>query len=115
MPLANKDFLTVAEHRVLECLADGRTNEEIASLLSVSPNTVHTHVAHILHKLDVSSRRRAGRIFRALEGLDAELSLALQQQDGDLSRGIIDLLQRLDVDSVEEALRLYRSVVTRSG
>lgn len=116
MPLANRDFLTVAERRVLAQVADGRTNEEIAAMLSVSPNTVHTHVAHILHKLDVPTRRQAGRIFRTLDTVEPELVAVLANGSPAPGAAPIDgLLERLGVSSLEEARRLYRSVITRNG
>lgn len=118
MPLANRDFLTVAEHRVLARVADGRTNDEIAAMLAVSPNTVHTHVAHILHKLDVPTRREAGRIFRTLDGIDAQVVAVLAGQvpiGAAPSAPVVDLLDRLGVTSLDDARRLYRTVITRSG
>lgn len=53
------------EFEVLELLAAGRSNKEIASQLSVSPNTVKTHVAKLYGKLEVSRRTEA--ILRARE------------------------------------------------
>lgn len=53
------DGLTDQEFRVLRLLAEGLSNEEIASLLSVSINTVKTHVKHIYQKLQVSDRTSA--------------------------------------------------------
>jgi DNA-binding CsgD family transcriptional regulator len=50
---------------VLEALAAGRSNKEIAAELHVSPNTVKTHVARLLDKLD--ARRRTDAIARARE------------------------------------------------
>ena len=49
------------EFEVLELLAAGRSNKEIASALSVSPNTVKTHVAKLYGKLEVTRRTEAGR------------------------------------------------------
>lgn len=43
----------------------GRSNKEIAARLHVSPNTVKTHVARVLDKLD--ARRRTEAIRRARE------------------------------------------------
>ncbi len=40
-------------------LADGRSNREIARLLSVSEKTVKTHVSAILAKLGVADRTQA--------------------------------------------------------
>jgi DNA-binding CsgD family transcriptional regulator len=53
------------ELEVLELLAAGRSNKEIAGKLSVSPNTVKTHVARLYEKLEVSRRTQA--ILRARE------------------------------------------------
>jgi DNA-binding NarL/FixJ family response regulator len=53
------------ELEVLELLAAGRSNKEIASRLEVSPNTVKTHVAKLYGKLEV--RRRTEAILRARE------------------------------------------------
>lgn len=53
------------ELEVLELLAAGRSNKEIAIQLDVSPNTIKTHVAKLFEKLDV--RRRTEAILRARE------------------------------------------------
>jgi DNA-binding NarL/FixJ family response regulator len=53
------------ELEVLEQLAAGRSNKEIAQRLGVSPNTVKTHVARLFEKLAV--RRRTAAILRARE------------------------------------------------
>jgi DNA-binding NarL/FixJ family response regulator len=47
------------EFEVLELLAAGRSNKEIAATLSVSPNTVKTHVAKLYSKLEVTRRTEA--------------------------------------------------------
>ena len=47
------------EFEVLELLAAGRSNKEIASQLSVSPNTVKTHLAKLYSKLEVTRRTEA--------------------------------------------------------
>jgi DNA-binding CsgD family transcriptional regulator len=51
--------LTRREREVLRLLAQGRTTQEIADQLYLSPRTVLTHVAHILGKLGVDSRTAA--------------------------------------------------------
>ena len=53
------------EREVLELLAAGRSNKEIARQLEVSPNTVKTHVSKLFEKLAV--RRRTEAISRARE------------------------------------------------
>jgi DNA-binding CsgD family transcriptional regulator len=57
--------ISARELEVLELLAAGRSNKEIASRLEVSPNTVKTHVARLFGKLQV--RRRTEAILRARE------------------------------------------------
>jgi DNA-binding NarL/FixJ family response regulator len=57
--------ISVREREVLELLAAGRSNKEIARQLDVSPNTVKTHVAKLFGKL--SARRRTEAILRARE------------------------------------------------
>jgi len=51
------------ELQVLELLAAGRSNKEIARELDVSPNTVKTHVAKLFEKLQ--AKRRTEAISRA--------------------------------------------------
>jgi DNA-binding NarL/FixJ family response regulator len=53
------------ELEVLELLAAGRSNKEIAQQLEVSPNTIKTHVAKLFEKLEVGRRTEA--ILRARE------------------------------------------------
>lgn len=51
--------LTRQEVTVLERLAAGQSNKEIARTLGLSPNTVKTHIANLFGKLDVSRRTQA--------------------------------------------------------
>jgi DNA-binding CsgD family transcriptional regulator len=51
--------LTGQEVRVLERLAAGQSNKEIARALGLSPNTVKTHIANLFAKLEVSRRTQA--------------------------------------------------------
>lgn len=62
--LAARFALTRAESDVLEVLARGASNEEIAKGLHVSVPTVKTHVAHLFRKLGVSSRNRVLAMLR---------------------------------------------------
>lgn len=54
------DFvLTAAQGRVLELLASGRTNREIADLLGLSEGTVKVHMTAIFRALGVANRAQA--------------------------------------------------------
>jgi DNA-binding NarL/FixJ family response regulator len=48
--------LTTRQREVLELVAQGMTNREIAQALHISPDTVKYHVSHILERLHVQSR-----------------------------------------------------------
>ena len=63
--------LTAREDEVLELIAQGRSNAEIASRLGISDKTVRNHVANVFNKLRVADR--AAAIVRAREaGLGRE-------------------------------------------
>ena len=53
------DPLSQRELEVLQLLAGGASNQEIATALVVAPGTVKLHVSHILSKLGVNNRTRA--------------------------------------------------------
>ncbi|HVH22238.1 MAG TPA: helix-turn-helix transcriptional regulator, partial [Pseudonocardia sp.] len=61
---ANPAGLTQRQLDVLDLLADGLTNAEIAERLVVSVRTVDSHVAAVLAKLGVRTRREAARLRR---------------------------------------------------
>ncbi len=51
--------LTKREIQVLRHLAGGSTNSEISDMLSISPNTVKSHVVHIFNKVSANDRTQA--------------------------------------------------------
>ncbi|MGJ5675293.1 MAG: response regulator [Nostochopsis sp.] len=51
--------LTHREQEILSLLAAGKTNQEIALALYITPGTVRVHVHTILHKLEVGDRQTA--------------------------------------------------------
>jgi DNA-binding NarL/FixJ family response regulator len=53
------EALSAREIEILEHVAQGRTNKEIAAALFVSEATVKTHLLHIFAKLDVQDRTQA--------------------------------------------------------
>jgi len=62
------EHLSAREHEVLELLAAGRSNQQIADVLVISPVTVRNHVSAILAKLQVSNRREAMLRFHGTGG-----------------------------------------------
>ena len=47
------DLLTEREKEVLQLLAEGRTNKEVANILDISVYTVDTHRLHLMQKLNL--------------------------------------------------------------
>ncbi|MFI0237800.1 helix-turn-helix transcriptional regulator [Streptomyces sp. NPDC016845] len=67
-PRPSQDGLTEREHEVLQLIAEGLSNRQIAARLHISPSTAGVHVSHILTKLGAATRTEAAAIaFR--EGL----------------------------------------------
>lgn len=53
------DSLSPREHEILQGIARGESNKEIARALGIAETTVKIHVQHILRKLNVASRVQA--------------------------------------------------------
>ena len=47
------ELLTDREKEILQLLAEGRSNKDVAALLELSPYTVETHRTHIMQKLNL--------------------------------------------------------------
>ncbi len=58
-PLAQRFGLTVAQARVLDLLAEGRSNRQIGELLGLTEGTVKIHVSAIMKAMGVSNRAEA--------------------------------------------------------
>ncbi len=58
------ESLTAREHDVLQLVATGRSNRDIAAQLFISPKTVSVHISRVLDKLDAASRTEAVAIAR---------------------------------------------------
>ena len=54
-----KSILSARELQVLECLSDGQSNKVIAASLSISEDTVKTHLRSLYEKLGASDRAHA--------------------------------------------------------
>ncbi|HLY18139.1 MAG TPA: response regulator transcription factor [Bryobacteraceae bacterium] len=49
------ELLTTREREILQLLAEGKTNKDVANMLNLSLYTVETHRTHILQKLNLHS------------------------------------------------------------
>jgi DNA-binding NarL/FixJ family response regulator len=49
------DLLSDREREILQLIAEGRANKEVANMLNISLTTVETHRGHILQKLEIHS------------------------------------------------------------
>ena len=54
-----EDMLTAREREILQLLADGMSNADVAGRLFISQETVKSHVRHILTKLEADTRTHA--------------------------------------------------------
>jgi DNA-binding NarL/FixJ family response regulator len=52
---ASRSRLTAREREILQLLAEGKSNKEVANLLGISVNTAEAHRANIMTKLDLHS------------------------------------------------------------
>jgi NarL family two-component system response regulator LiaR len=64
------DPLTNREIEVLQVLAKGKSNQEIANYLSITESTVRKHVSNILGKLQLASRTEAA-LYAVKEGISS--------------------------------------------
>lgn len=58
-PARNEPTLSAREFEVLDLIAQGKTNQQIAEALVIAPPTVARHVHNLLTKLDLSNRTEA--------------------------------------------------------
>jgi len=49
------ELLTTRERQILQLLAEGRANKDVAAFLDLSPHTVETHRGRIMQKLNLHS------------------------------------------------------------
>ena len=54
-----QEILTAREREILQLLADGMSNADVAQQLFISQETVKSHVRHILAKLEAETRTQA--------------------------------------------------------
>ena len=62
---AEVEELSPREREILELLAEGFPNKQIADRLGLTDGTVRWHLRHVYHKLHVRSRTEAALKFRS--------------------------------------------------
>lgn len=76
--LERAGVLSPREREVLELVAQGARNKQIAATLVISEFTVKRHVQNILQKLELPSRRAAATFYRTAFGSE-KMSVAVPQ------------------------------------
>jgi two-component system, NarL family, response regulator LiaR len=71
--ILEKHRITRREYEVLQLIAEGMSNQEIAARMFVSLNTVKTHTSNLFSKLDARRRTQAVEKARALGLVGADL------------------------------------------
>jgi two-component system nitrate/nitrite response regulator NarL len=72
--LPSEHRLTRREWEILQCIARGQTNRDVADTLCISVETVRTHVSNILAKLDAPNRNAAAAKYRELTAVSGGLA-----------------------------------------
>jgi DNA-binding CsgD family transcriptional regulator len=83
------ELLSARERQVIQHVAEGMSNREIAHVLGLSPHAVENHLLRILDKLGVSSRNAA-------EASNASAQLRLAEHLGQINNGQIEDGQNKD-------------------
>lgn len=73
------ESLSPRRRELLELLAKGFRNDEIAAALTIAPGTVRVHVTAILEHLDLTNRTEAAAAFVAFEARPAQVSRVLDR------------------------------------
>ncbi|ABB11507.1 LuxR C-terminal-related transcriptional regulator [Burkholderia lata] len=63
---AQRDMLSVRERDIVELIAHGQSNKEIARTLGIAPETVKSHIKSLFMKLEVDKRARAVAVAQSL-------------------------------------------------
>lgn len=76
------DWISQREREVIQAVADGLTNKQIAQRLSLSPNTVKRHMTRVMHRLGLRTRSALAVWFSAGSMADTEHGLRPHQEHG---------------------------------
>ncbi|MCC6409762.1 MAG: tetratricopeptide repeat protein [Planctomycetes bacterium] len=104
-PRAGLEQLTPRQREILELMAKGLTNEDIAGALGISGATVKTHITALLATLDVSNRTEAAALLHA-----ADDGAAVAALDEVLGRPGIAVLPLLALDDAPRSRTIARAI-----
>ena len=99
--------LSPRETQILGWIVHGKSNPEIATILSISVRTIHKHVEHVYLKLGVENRHAA--IVRAMQSLRDIHPKGMQGSSGFLSLSNIStqsVVNKLEAPSSMAFIRL---------
>ena len=70
---SNGIHLTIKQQEVMQYLASGMSNKEIARKLSLSPETIKTHLREIFTRMNVKNRTQAVSLYRKMPNLTDQI------------------------------------------
>jgi DNA-binding CsgD family transcriptional regulator len=76
-----EDSLTASERRVVELVALGRTNQEVADALSLRPKTIEWALTKVYRKLDVRSRTELVLKLTSIPGIPLDAARHAEPDD----------------------------------
>lgn len=76
---AGIERLSARQREILELVAKGLTNEEIAGILQIAPATVRTHISQVLARLELSNRTEAAAAYGAWAARPEKIAVVLDR------------------------------------
>lgn len=76
---AGIERLSARQREILELVAKGLTNDEIAGVLKVAPTTVRTHISQVLARLELSNRTEAAAAYVAWAARPEKIAVVLDR------------------------------------
>jgi len=88
--MSETNLLSEREQEILQLVATGLTNREIAQSLTISPNTVKVHLRNIFDKIEVSSRTEA-----TMYGIEHGIVDVPGSEENSIQPGSLSMVQKL--------------------
>lgn len=76
---AGIERLSARQREILELVAKGLTNEEIAAVLKIASTTVRTHISQVLARLELSNRTEAAAAYVAWAARPEKIAVVLDR------------------------------------